>query len=375
MITVITQEVFCSRQPTDVAISSKEKVVWICKKNAEHIWEASVASRAVRGTGCPYCSGHKKAPDNSLAAKRPAVSKLWHPTRNLPLTAWDVTPGEAREVYWRCPRSATHVWKALIHNVVISHDKHGTSGCPFCAGKKVDERNNFATRYPEAAKNWHSKRNLPLRPTDVTPYSEKIVWWECEKSKRHAFQKSVGEVVKAWVRHKSSGCGACHGQKASVENCLKTLCFEVAALWHPIRNAPLLPSQVKPASKKVAWWLCPNGPNHEWSETIAWLTSRQKKGIIPCPFCAGRSATHGNNLWDKCPEVARYWDPERNLPIRPWEVMPGSSKRYFWRCPTDANHRWDAQVGNMVKLSKDKKIPCRVCRKNGRAADASGQKD
>lgn len=41
-------------KPTQVSLGSHKKVIWKCKHG--HEWEASVKSRAVNGTGCPYCS-------------------------------------------------------------------------------------------------------------------------------------------------------------------------------------------------------------------------------------------------------------------------------------------------------------------------------
>ena len=42
----------------DVGVNSHDKVWWKCEK--AHEWEAIIKNRN-KGTGCPYCSGHKKA--------------------------------------------------------------------------------------------------------------------------------------------------------------------------------------------------------------------------------------------------------------------------------------------------------------------------
>ena len=44
-------------KPTMVSVASHKKVTWKCKLG--HEWEASVKSRTVNGTGCPYCSHNK----------------------------------------------------------------------------------------------------------------------------------------------------------------------------------------------------------------------------------------------------------------------------------------------------------------------------
>ena len=39
-------------KPTEVSVASHKKIIWKCKHG--HEWEASVKSRTVNGTGCPY---------------------------------------------------------------------------------------------------------------------------------------------------------------------------------------------------------------------------------------------------------------------------------------------------------------------------------
>ena len=43
--------------PTDVGANGHNKVWWKCSKG--HEWQATINNRN-KGTGCPYCSGHKK---------------------------------------------------------------------------------------------------------------------------------------------------------------------------------------------------------------------------------------------------------------------------------------------------------------------------
>ena len=44
-------------KPTEVSVASHKKIIWKCKHG--HEWEASVKSRTINGTGCPYCSHNK----------------------------------------------------------------------------------------------------------------------------------------------------------------------------------------------------------------------------------------------------------------------------------------------------------------------------
>lgn len=57
-------------KPTEVSVASHKKIIWKCKHG--HEWEASVKSRTVNGTGCPYCSHNKVlAGFNDLASQYP----------------------------------------------------------------------------------------------------------------------------------------------------------------------------------------------------------------------------------------------------------------------------------------------------------------
>lgn len=41
-------------KPTEVTVGSHKRIIWKCKLG--HEWEATVKSRTLNGTGCPYCS-------------------------------------------------------------------------------------------------------------------------------------------------------------------------------------------------------------------------------------------------------------------------------------------------------------------------------
>ena len=43
--------------PSELVIGCGKKAWWKCASG--HKWQASIANRAIRNTGCPYCSGRK----------------------------------------------------------------------------------------------------------------------------------------------------------------------------------------------------------------------------------------------------------------------------------------------------------------------------
>lgn len=62
-----------------------------------------------------------------------------------------------------------------------------------------------------------------------------------------------------------------------------------------------------------------------------------------CPCCTNRVAVKGvNDLATTHPEIAAEWDYERNGGLKPTDVVAGSSKRVWWRCPE--GHGWQAII-------------------------------
>ena len=76
-------------RPSMITAATHRKVIWRCKLG--HEWTASVKSRTVNGTGCPYCSHNFVLPGfNDLASRFPEIAAEWS-ERNLPLTPDQVT--------------------------------------------------------------------------------------------------------------------------------------------------------------------------------------------------------------------------------------------------------------------------------------------
>jgi len=63
-------------KPTEVTVGSHKKVIWKCRLG--HEWTASVKSRSINGSGCPYCSHNKVLVGfNDLATVVPEVADEW----------------------------------------------------------------------------------------------------------------------------------------------------------------------------------------------------------------------------------------------------------------------------------------------------------
>ncbi len=87
------------------------------------------------------------------------------------------------------------------------------------------------------------------------------------------------------------------------------------------------------------WWKCPKGPDHEWDARI----KDRVKGN-GCPCCAGRKLSVTNSLSALLPQIAKQWHPTKNKGRLPEQILAGSNKYRWWKCPEGADHEWRARV-------------------------------
>lgn len=195
--------------------------------------------------------------------------------------------------------------------------------------------------------------NAPLTPKTISYGSKKKLWWHCKAG--HRWQAPV------YSRTSGSGCPYCHGKAVLTgDNDLESCFPAIAAQWDFRKNAPARPSEQLPQSHKRVWWRCEHG--HEWAASI-----HSRVAGCGCPVCSGRIAVAGeNSLADKFPLLCEQWDHEKNAPLTPEQVMPGSRRKVWWKCKK--GHSWQAAISSRTAGS----TACPVC--SGRAVIA-GEND
>ena len=144
------------------------------------------------------------------------------------------------------------------------------------------------------------------------------------------------------------------------------LAGELQKQWHKKLNMHIGNVVIKPYSHRKVWWSCdqcPDGLPHIWEATIN--NRAYGKG---CPFCSGVAICQHNTLASKAPEVAMFWDAEKNHPLSPDQLSVSSS---HWKCNT-CLHKWQAPVVNKAQGNTG----CPKCAKAsaGRKADGTRQK-
>lgn len=255
--------------PDEISYGSNKKIWWLCEKG--HEWQAAVSAR-VHGAGCPVCANRRvQAGVNDLATTNPTLAGQWHPEKNGDLTPRDVFEGTERKVWWRCEKG--HEWQATVHARSIRG-----IGCPVCAGKTIVAGvNDLATFSPEIAAQWHPEKNGSHSAQEVSPYSNRKVWWLCDKG--HEYQAIISSHTA-----RGMGCPYCAGQKVLAGfNDLATVDPKTASQWHKELNGALTPQMVTRGSKKKIWWQCDEG--HVWKTAVHIRTGPAKSG---CPVCSGK---------------------------------------------------------------------------------------
>ncbi|MBO4627625.1 MAG: hypothetical protein J5645_06590 [Lachnospiraceae bacterium] len=281
-----------------------------------------------------YSGFIKKKKENNLQALFPEIAKEWDHKKNGNVLPDMVLSGSEKSFWWIC--SLGHEWKCTV-----AARTNAGRGCPFCAKQKLLVGfNDFATCYPEVAKEWDYEKNLGLRPTDVIGGAKKI-WWRC--SNNHSYQSTMNSRTS-----NGTGCPYCSGHKA-IEGLtdLFTERPELRKEWDFEKNEGINPSTIKRGSGKKVWWICPKG--HSYDSTVV---QRLKSD---CPVCAGKRVIPGvNDFASKEPRLLAEWDFEKNT-ISPESITRMSGSRVWWKCPK--GHSYQVGVSDRVQYG----TKCPIC--------------
>lgn len=188
--------------PERITAGVNKKVWWRCKKG--HEWETVVSQRTGSGTGCPYCARKVASSAHNLLIKRPALAKLWHPTKNEagPET---FTPSSNKIAWWVCEKGHEY------HQSIKVRAALKISSCPYCSSHRINKDNNLAAIRPDLVSFWDQKMNGTLTPYDVAPRSSNVVWWKCEKG--HSWQRSIRHMNRPFKIKQP--CRMCRSNKTS----------------------------------------------------------------------------------------------------------------------------------------------------------------
>lgn len=208
------------------------------------------------------------------------------------------------------------------------------SGCVYCANRRpLIGFNTLLDTHPKLAAEWHPTENGDRRPTDLVAGSPVVVAWLCAAG--HTFRTSPNDRA-----GRNVGCGYCANWLVDSDtNSLAVTRPDVAAQWHSTLNGELTPRDVVAGSERRAWFTCAAG--HDFHQTIA----RRSEGR-QCPYCCRRLAHPTTCLAVTHPDVAALWHHSKNGDLTTRDVLAGSTRRVWWRCPENPDHDHVTSVAN-----------------------------
>lgn len=331
--------------PSDVTTGSNVSVYWKCSEGEDHVWVQSVKSRVMalkknktNESNCQVCSKLIAVPSNCLSTTHQHIAKEWDHEKNnvlgVPITS--VTSISRKKVFWICSRNPKHRWDAVIRDRISGGRKKLGSGCPYCSNKKVSEEASLYFTHPELTREWHPTKNGDLIPQKVTLGSDLKVWWKCSVGNDHEWEATISSRVAG------RSCPICINRKTVSSNCLAKTHPHLTSQWHPSKNGNLTPYDITASYSKKIWWKCIVENDHEWDAVV----SSRSRNDYGCPCCSGIKAVPSNCLANLKPELVSEWHPDKNEPLTPYDVTPGSSQKVFWVCEKNLEHIWESVISD-----------------------------
>lgn len=269
---------------------------------------------------------------NDLATTHPDIVQEWDYGNNTDIEPYELSYGSNYVAHWRCTKG--HSYELSVR------DRVGLRrGCPVCSGTMiVPGINDFATKYPELAKEWHPTLNGTVKPSEIAPKSNKKFFWICEKG--HTYDAG------AYNRTMGQGCPFCANRRLLVGfNDLKTRCPEAAEDWDYEMNEGG-PEDYKYCSNKSAHWKCARCGN-KWESRIL----DRAKAQYGCKNCAkiarGQAKSESHALRSggiQNPLLLEEWDYEQNEKS-PSEYSPQSNKYAYWIC-SKCGYHYRSKISN-----------------------------
>ena len=175
---------------------------------------------------------------------------------------------------------------------------------------------------------WEANTKEGLDPTQLTIGSNKKAHWVC--SKGHKWKREI------YGRSFGYGCPYCSRLKVwAGDNDLATTHPELLKEWDYEKNT-IKPTEISARSNRKIWWKCLKG--HSYDATPAKRTIGQG-----CPYCSNKKVLVGeNDLATTHPDLAKEWHPTKNGNLKPTDVVAGSARKVWWKCPK--GHEYQAKV-------------------------------
>lgn len=312
-----------SIDPDTIAPHQNKKYWWKCPNG--HSYEASVNNKTSKtGGNCPYCSHQRLAPEFSLAIANPELAKEWDHSKNTKTPA-DVFVNSNTYAWWRCAQG--HEWRAKICN------RHNGRGCPECSKGR-------STSFPEQAI-YHFVHNVfadaisgyKHNGIEIDVYIPSLkMGIEYDGSFYHKTKQKVAKDVAKNIKLNSDGIHLIRIRENGCYAMTDTHCI----IYNYAYTSDY--KSLNEVIVEVLTYICENaGITYDSVVSIEDVRNKILKDIAVIP--------KGQDLASCNPILAQDWDYDRNYPLTPHMVKPGSDKRLYWIC-AKCGYKWDAIISS-----------------------------
>ena len=326
-----------SLRPELVKPKSDKKAWFICSKDNSHEWEARLADRTSKGSGCPFCY-RRVTPQTSLAAKFPDIAKDWHPSKNLPLTTETIASKSSRKVWWVCSKGHEYQ-KPVVQRT------HRNEGCSHCKLFGSAQETRLYCELKAVFFDTVFRHKIEGKELDLYIPSLKIgIEYDGEfyhrnkatndKNKTSFFQKKGIKVLR--VRE---------------HPLLATSDLDVIT---PVREVSKKDMDSLMVSIKTIFPALEEDINKYMSQSD--FINPQDYSLFmsyfPSPFPE-------HSLAETYPDVAAQWDYDKNYPLTPYNFTHGSKHKVHWICRN--GHQHYTSINSKTWRAKSRTNGCKYC--------------
>ena len=178
--------------PWTINKSSKDKV-WInCMDDARHTYDQYVFN-IYKGVGCPYCSGRRVLPEDSVGALYPDILKIWSDKNKK--SPYEYTPSSSIKVWVKCLNGKHKDYLRAVKEIV-----KGKCGCSKCS--------RYSTGYPADLTGIRFGKLIVVREDEVSENARQrwLCLCDCQKGKEQPYLKSIDRGHLTTEKTISCGC-------------------------------------------------------------------------------------------------------------------------------------------------------------------------
>lgn len=386
-------------KPDDVTKLSSKKVWWICDKS--HQWQARIADRHGKGSGCPICKigtstsfpeqalyyyfkKYYKQTENRYKYNGKYEIDIYIPEINFAIEYDGIYFHKKLKKNSKYSLEKESVLKSSDLNLLTVKEIHDNIPLSYFKGNILYCNDRFSEKrmddiiikcFSYINENIKANANIDIdvnrdRLKIYNSYinEEKVKsagsinpallkeWNYKRNGTLTPFMFKINSTKKVWWicakgheweasfnrRNNERGCPYCSGQRVCKDNSLSTVIPAVAKQWNYEKNGKLKPDDFTAGSGIKVWWKCEKG--HEWEQKI---TCRNR--IKVCPYCSNQRASSEYNFTVSYPAIAEQWNYEKNGDIKPNDFTAGSGVKLWWKC--HKGHEWEATINNRVNGS------------------------